>query len=113
MHEVSIAQSIVDLAIQQAESHSAIEVEELELEIGVLSGIEIPALAFALESCVMGTWLEKTRIVRHDIPGEGKCGDCGESFPIKDMFSACPFCGSFAVRITKGKELRIKSIVIK
>ncbi|MDR3340498.1 MAG: hydrogenase maturation nickel metallochaperone HypA [Candidatus Symbiothrix sp.] len=113
MHELSIAQSIVDLAVQQAKSHGAVEVEELELEIGVLSGIEISALEFALESCVTGTWLEKTRIVRHDIPGEGRCGDCGKSFSVKDIFSACPSCGSFAVRITKGKELRIKSIVIK
>jgi hydrogenase nickel incorporation protein HypA/HybF len=113
MHELSIAQSIVELAEQQAREHHAVLVEELEMEIGVLAGVEISTLEFALESCMKGTLLEKAQIVRHDIQGEGHCGDCNRTFPVETLFSACPVCGSYAVNIVKGKELTLKSLLIK
>jgi hydrogenase nickel insertion protein HypA len=113
MHELSIALSIIDLAEQQAKQHDASEIEELELEIGNLAGVELQTLMFALESSVKGTMLENTKIVRHDIVGEGRCGDCEHIFPLSTLFEACPQCGSYLVNILKGKELRIKSIVVK
>lgn len=113
MHELSIAQSIVELAEKQAKSYQASEIEELELEIGSLAGVELQTLQFALESVVKGTMLDKARIIRRDIMGEGRCGDCEKMFPVDAMFSPCPHCGSYCVKITKGKELRIKSILVK
>lgn len=41
MHELSIARSIVELVEEQADNRGASVVEELELEIGHLSGVEI------------------------------------------------------------------------
>lgn len=113
MHELSIALSIVGLAEEQARTHHAGEIEELELEIGRLAGVELQTLMFALESSVKGTMLEKARIVRHDIPGEGQCGDCGHVFRMNALFEPCPRCGSCLIRILKGRELKVKSIVIK
>jgi hydrogenase nickel incorporation protein HypA/HybF len=63
MHELSIAYSIVELAEEQASSRNASEIEEIELEIGQLAGVEIQTLTFALQSVVKGTRLEKARIV--------------------------------------------------
>lgn len=113
MHELSIAQSIVGLAEQQARDHGASFIEELELEIGHLAGVELQTLEFALESAVKGTMLEKARIVRHYIEGEATCAECNRVFPVSALFSSCPHCGSYFVKITKGKELRVKSIVVK
>ena len=113
MHELSIAQSIVELAEEQARNHQAQCIEELELEIGSLAGIEWQALEFALETCVKETLLENAHIVRHIISGEGRCGDCETAFPVDTLFSSCPACGSYAVKIIKGKELRINSIVVR
>jgi hydrogenase nickel incorporation protein HypA/HybF len=113
MHELSIAQSIVELAEQEARNHGAISIEELELEIGSLAGIEWVALEFALESAIKGSLLEDARIVMQRIPGEGRCCDCESVFAVENLLSACPVCGSYAVKIIKGKELRIKSIVVK
>jgi hydrogenase nickel incorporation protein HypA/HybF len=112
MHELSIALSIVELAEEQAKAHGATRIEELELEIGLLAGVEIQTLAFALESSVKNTMLHNARIVRHDIAGEGCCGDCGHVFPMPVLFTPCPSCGSYCINIIKGKELRIKSILV-
>lgn len=113
MHEMSLAQSIVELAEEQARARHSEAVEELELEIGRLAGVELQTLDFALESAVKGSLLEHARIVRHIIDGEGQCTDCGCVFPMDALFASCPSCGSYCVKILKGKELRVKSIVIK
>ena len=52
MHELSIARSIVELVEEQADNRGASVVEELELEIGHLSGVEIQTLEFALDSAI-------------------------------------------------------------
>lgn len=113
MHELSIALSIVDLAEKQAREHNATEIEELELEIGNLAGVELQTLTFALESSIKGTMLENARIIRNDVQGEGRCGDCETIFVMKQHIEPCPKCGSYFINIIKGKELRIKSIVVK
>ena len=113
MHELSIAQSIVALAEDEARSRQAAAVEELELEIGRLAGVEISTLEFALESAVKGSLLEKARIVRHYIDGEARCAECDTLFSLPTLLTPCPHCGSWYFRLLKGKELRVKSIVIK
>ena len=113
MHELSIAQSIVELAEKEAQNHGANTIEELELEIGALAGVDRMALEFALDSAIKGSRLEDARIICQRIAGEGRCGDCENVFPVENLFTACPVCGSYAVKIIKGKELRIKSLVVK
>lgn len=112
MHELSIAQYIVSIAEEQARRHQASFIEEVEIEVGRLAGVELQALSFALESAVKNSMMEKASIIRHDIGAEGRCGDCGSRFTVEELFSPCPYCGSYGVALIRGKELRIKSIVI-
>lgn len=113
MHELSIAQSIVTLAEQQAREHNATIVEEIVLEIGRLAGVELQTLKFAMESAVKETCLENASIVWCYMDGEGVCTDCETTFPVETLFSPCPHCESYCVKIVKGRELRIQSLVIK
>ena len=48
MHELSIAQSIVQLSVQQAREHHFSQIEEVELEIRCLAGVELQSLEFAM-----------------------------------------------------------------
>ena len=100
MHELSIARSIVQLSEQQAREHHSSQIEEVELEIGRLAGVELQTLEFAMESAVKGTLLEKAKIIRHYIDGEGQCSDCEAVFPVGNLFSPCPDCGSYLINIT-------------
>ena len=112
MHELSIAQSIVELAEEQARSRHALSIEEIDIEIGRLAGVELQTLSFAMESVIKNSMLENARIVRHDIEGEGRCADCGAGFAVEELLSPCPQCGSYAVELLRGAELRVKSIVV-
>ena len=112
MHELSIVKSIVDIALDHYNQHQANRVECIELEIGVLSGVEMSAFDFAWKHGVVNTILEHAERNTVRVQGEARCQDCASPFEIEELYSRCPVCGSFEKVILKGKELKIKSITI-
>ena len=61
MHELSIVLSIVDIADEQVRKTGARQVEQIDLDIGALSGVELDALDFAWDAGVKDTVLEKAQ----------------------------------------------------
>ncbi len=112
MHELSIVMSIIQIAEKESAKNNAAGVDEIELEIGALSGIEMTAFDFAWQQAIHSTLLEKATRTINFIPGEGKCMDCHALFPMQQLYEPCPVCGDHFVSVLKGKELRVKSLVI-
>ena len=113
MHELSIAMSIVDLAEEYAAREGGHRVVEMELEVGELSGVVIPALEFAMEEAVAGTLCEGAAWKIRSIPGEVRCRACGHLFPADNLFVPCPKCGEFGVELVKGDEMRLCSLLVE
>ena len=113
MHELSIAISIVDLAIDQANRASAESVSEVELDIGTLSGIEYEALEFSLGVAAKDTMLENTRFRINRVEPIAECPDCSHVYTPEGMFSHCPHCEKAGVRLIRGTELQIKSLLVE
>ncbi len=112
MHELSIVMSIIQLTEKESAKNNVQSIEEIELDIGGLSGIEMTAFDVAWQQAVRATLLEKTKRTINHIEGEGKCMDCEAVFPMQQLYEPCPVCGDHFVTIQKGKELRVKSLVI-
>lgn len=112
MHELSIVMSIISIAEQEAAKSNAASIEEIEMDIGELSGIEMAAFDFAWEQAVKGTILEQAVKKVNRIEGKGMCIDCDASFSIHQLYEPCPVCGQHFITIQKGKELKVKSLVI-
>jgi hydrogenase nickel incorporation protein HypA/HybF len=110
MHEFSLAQNILEIVEETVAKNKASRVSAIELEIGTLSGVEIPALEMALESLQSGSVIEGAKISKQIIKGKAKCPNCQHEFEPDDYFAACPSCGNFGAEVIKGKELRVKSI---
>lgn len=110
MHEFSLAQNIIEIVEETVAKNKAGKVASIELEIGTLSGVEIPALDMALESLQTGSVIEGAEIVKLIVRGKARCPICIKEFEPVDFFAACPSCGTFVTEIIKGKELRVKSI---
>jgi hydrogenase nickel incorporation protein HypA/HybF len=112
MHELSIVMNIVDIATQQAEQAHAHTVEEIELVIGELSGIEMSSFDFAWKQGIKNSVLQEAKLVVQRPEGRGFCPDCDRTFPMHRLFDGCPDCGSHFVAIRQGKEMRVKSLVV-
>jgi hydrogenase nickel incorporation protein HypA/HybF len=112
MHELSIVMSIVDIAQQQAAAANAHAIEEIEMDIGCLSTIEMNAFEFAWRQGIKQTILQNAIKKINRIKGKANCTDCDTEFALENVYDACPVCGGHFIHITQGKELRVKSLVV-
>lgn len=112
MHELSIALNIVEIVTNKALENNAMNVNEIEIEIGDVSGVVHEALETAMQSAVKDTIMENAKIHVHKIKAESKCNICETIFAPLDIISPCPKCQSFDIKIVKGTEISVRSITI-
>ena len=112
MHELSIVLGIIDIADQYTRDAGASGVEEIDLEIGELSGVDPAALDFAWDLAIKNTVLENAVRKINSIAGRAKCMDCDSEFKIGHYTDPCPVCGKHLLSIVQGKEMRVKSLVV-
>lgn len=112
MHEMSIVAGILDIADTQARAAGATVINTIEIEVGELAGIEIPALEFAFEVARRDSLAAGAKLVIHTIPGRGHCPDCGHDVAVDYFMAICPDCGEGLVEVRQGRELRVRSLNI-
>ena len=112
MHELSIVMSIVETAEEKVKENHAHSVEEIDLVIGDLAGIDSQALDFAWDSAVKNTVLQKAKRNIIHVPAKAKCLECDCEFEIKDQFDPCPLCGGYPVEPTGGLEMKVKELEV-
>jgi hydrogenase nickel incorporation protein HypA/HybF len=110
MHELSIAMSIIEIVEEQAKIAGVKKVSNIELDIGMASGVVIEALRFSLEEAVHSSIMKNSYITINEIPSAFKCLACGFEFEPEDVISPCPECGHLYSDVISGKELKIKKI---
>lgn len=120
MHELSMAQGIINAVLETAEENNATEVNEVTIEIGRLAMVNPEQLEFILGVLVENTLVEDAEIKIEDIPVEIDCEDCGfhgnAIIDDKDHYAPmvkCPECDSFKIEILNGKDIVVKNIVIE
>jgi hydrogenase nickel incorporation protein HypA/HybF len=113
MHEMSIAESILDIVETAAREQGAVRVKEVRLEIGALSGVEVEALTFCLDVVLKNSVADGARVELERLPGLGWCMQCGVSVPIAALYDPCPKCGSFQVQPTGGMDMRVKDLLVE
>ncbi len=113
MHELSVVLSILDIAKNTAEKAKANKITEIELDIGLLAGIEFDALSSAFEIAIQGTIAENALQKVNKIPGTAICNNCDKEFEISSYFFECPNCKSYDTQITRGQELKVKTISVE
>jgi hydrogenase nickel incorporation protein HypA/HybF len=113
MHELSIAMSIAEIVEEESRLADSIKVEKITIEIGTQSGVMIEALQFAMEEVIMHSSFKDAVVSYEIITATASCEECCHEFDIQDFFMVCPVCNSSKTFLIRGKELKIKSIVIE
>jgi len=112
MHELSLVMGIIELAEQEAAERGAPIVEEIVLNIGELSGVEMSSFDFAWDQAVKNTILDGTKRIINRIPGKGICLDCQTEFALHQYYDPCPNCGEHLIQVISGKEMKVKTLTL-
>jgi len=107
MHEMSIAQSLIDVIKEEMLKHDVRTLRSVRLNIGQMSAIVPDSLSFCFEVITTGTELEGTRLIMDIIPLRGYCPNCNDEFEIKEYAFICPSCNSKEIETIAGQDLSI------
>ena len=112
MHELSIMQSALSQALEEAQRAGASRVEEIRLRIGVLSGVVPEALKFAFETLAEGTPAEHAALTIESVPARFWCSACRREFESERLFAECPDCHAASNELRAGRELELASLEV-
>jgi hydrogenase nickel incorporation protein HypA/HybF len=108
MHELSIAQSIVEVVEAKALENRARQVNSVRLLIGDGSGIAAEPLIFSFEMIAsMEPLLSGAKLVIERVPHRARCRKCPTEFTIPDFVTLCPACQGWDCAVISGTELQI------
>lgn len=112
MHELGIAQSIVEIAEENARKQGAKKVLAVTVEVGALSGVMAESLEFCFDACSRETLLEGSELKIEKVPARARCRACRQDYDLENFYDNCPACNSAASDMLSGEELRIKEMEI-
>jgi hydrogenase nickel incorporation protein HypA/HybF len=107
MHELSIAQAIVEVALRHARGR---QVHRVEVKIGHLRQVVPSALGFAFELLADGTLLQGAELAIEDVPARGRCRACGTETTMSAFPLQCAGCGGLDQEILAGEELLVDAL---
>lgn len=113
MHELSVAESALKIALHHAGEAGGGRITDLYLVIGEMASIVDDSIQFYWDIISEGTLAEGAQLHFHRIPIEMECLECGERYqPTRDEM-ACPACGGMHCKVVVGEEFYLESIAIE
>lgn len=113
MHEMSIAQGILDIVLKTAQEHSAVKVTYIKLLIGQMTQVEPESLTFGFAALSAGTIADGAKIDITIVPLIGKCSSCEQQFTVERYSFLCPHCHSANVTVVSGRELAVDYLEVE
>lgn len=108
MHELSIAQNIIDIISEQCLRSGHTRIEAVNIRIGRASGIMSDALFFAFDAIKAESIAEGAVLHIEEVPVSGRCNECKSDFIVQEVYILfCPHCGGGSFRMVSGKEMDI------
>ena len=108
MHELSIAQSIVEIAEAKAREHNCGCIQTIKIRLGEFTTIVPEALDFTCEVVRRGTLAENARLEIESVPMVVRCVSCGSvTDPMRVVCLICPQCG-LPLEVISGEELQVE-----
>ncbi len=113
MHEMSLAEGILQILEESAAKERFQQVKTVFLEIGKLSHVEVESLRFCFDAVVKNSVAEGARLEIVEVPGQAWCMPCSESVSVNTLYDPCPKCGGYQLTMTGGDEMRVKELEVE
>ncbi len=114
MHELSIARSVVDLAVQAADDDRAERILRVGVRVGAFAGVDAGALDAAFSVARLGTPAAAAELEIEAVPLVCHCESCAVDFEVDDRhgIARCPRCGVTSGDIRSGMELEVSFVEV-
>lgn len=113
MHELSLAQSVIEIIQAAAAREAFSRVRRVWLEVGQLSCVEPEAMRAGFAAVARDTPAEGAVLELISIPARGRCPACGAVSALAAREDACPHCGGYGLRPIAGTELRLRELEVE
>jgi hydrogenase nickel incorporation protein HypA/HybF len=110
MHELSIADCIVRIALRHAGGR---RVYSVEVSVGYLRQVVPSSLEFAFELLANGTPLEGATLRLNEIAPRGRCRACGSETEMTEFPLQCGDCGGLDLDVLAGEELLVDALELE
>jgi len=112
MHELSVAESLMNITLEKAGAENADKVVSVTIVVGNLAGIVPDSLLYCFDTIKLGTIASEAILNIEEVKATADCIDCNKRIEIEQFDFACPDCGSVIIP-TGGQELFVKDIEIE
>lgn len=113
MHELSIAESLIEQVETAVRADGAVRVTAVRLRIGALAGVDAAALRFGFDVAAAGTLLEGAALEIGLVPVVVYCPACAVESQLPGIQNfRCPRCGRPTADLRQGRELLIDSVEV-
>ena len=113
MHEFSITQNILSIALEKANAVQAKRVSKINLTIGELSGIVDECVQFYFDIISKDTIAAKASLSFHQPSTRLRCRNCAATFSPNNLDWTCPNCQEQKIEIISGRECHVESIEVE
>lgn len=113
MHEMSLAESVLQIIEDASRKQGYTRVKTVWLEIGQLACVEQESLRFCFDEVMRDSIAHQARLEIIEIAGQGWCAKCSIEMPISALYEACPNCGSYEIQVTGGDEMRVRELEVE
>jgi len=113
MHELSITQQILDIALQKATEANSGEIKQINIVIGEMSSVVDDCVQFYFDFLSKGTAAQNARLNFKRIPISLKCRNCRHIFSPDGIPWTCPLCRKSEFDIEAGNEFYMDSIEVE
>jgi len=112
MHELGIAENILDIVRQSVPDGQTSTVRDIRIRVGPFAGVVPDSLKFCFDALSGDAGMENAVLRIEQTPLAASCRDCGTKSEIQNFIFRCPACSSVNLEIISGKELEVCEIVL-
>ena len=113
MHEMSLAEGVLQIIEESARVKNFQRVRRVVLEIGKLSAVEPDAMRFCFGAVMSGGIADGAILDIVETEGQGWCAQCACQVPLAAPYDACPHCGGYPVGVTSGDAMRVIELEVE
>jgi hydrogenase nickel incorporation protein HypA/HybF len=113
MHELSVTENILEIALRHAKQANASRVTDVYITVGRLSSIVDDSVQFYWDIVGEDSICKGATLHFNRIPARLLCLNCQNEFELDEELTPCPACGSAQLKVLTGEEFFVDSIGVE